>query len=397
MFMGGDNFVNPVKVDIHQFYGIEINDFAVTVATTALWISESQMLAETERIISHDLEFLPLKSFPNIHEANALRTDWASIVPKEKLNYIMGNPPFIGANMMNEEQRSDLRFIFGDKWKNIGEMDYVTGWFKKTSDLIQNTKIRAALVSTNSVSQEEQVANLWRPLFEKGLQFDFAYKTFRWDSEASLKAHVHCVIIGFSHVQRDSVKLLFNSDGHPEEVAHINAYLMDAPDAFVISRSKPLCAVPAIRKGNQPTDGGNLIIEADELDAFLKKEPMAEHFIKKLIGAREYINNKKRYCLWLKNASPAEIRQMPTVMERIKKVREMRLSSGDAGTRKLADCPHLFRETNNPNTFIVVPSVSSEKREYVPMGFLDSETIPTNLVLIYWCPLKLFLRLKKSG
>ena len=382
MFIGGEDFINPVKVSIYQFHGIEINDFAVTVAATALWISEAQMLAETERIVSHDFEFLPLKDYPNIVEANALRIDWATIVPKDKLNYIMGNPPFIGANMMNNEQRSDLRFIFGNKWKNIGEMDYVTGWYKKTSDLIQESEICAALVSTNSISQGEQVANLWKPLFDDGLHFDFAYRTFRWDSEASLKAHVHCVIIGFSHSKRNKKKILFDNEGVTKFVPHINAYLMDAPDAFVVSRNKPLCPVPAIRKGNQPTDGGNLIIEAEELETFLQKEPMAERYIKRLIGAREYINNKKRYCLWLKNASPAEIRQMPTVLERIKKVREMRLASGDAGTRKLADYPHLFRETNNPNTFIIVPSVSSERRRYIPMGFLNSETIPTNLVLI---------------
>ena len=392
MFIGGEDFINPVKVSIYQFHGIEINDFAVTVAATALWISEAQMLAETERIISHDFEFLPLKDYPNIHEANALRIDWRSLFNQtteisdsseiQLPDYIMGNPPFIGANMMNDGQRSDLRLIFGSKWKNIGEMDYVTGWYKKTSDLIQGAETRAALVSTNSISQGEQVANLWKPLFDDGLHIDFAYRTFRWDSEASSKAHVHCVIIGFSHTKRDRIKLLFDSEGIAKEVPHINAYLMDAPDAFVVSRNKPICPVPLIRKGNQPTDGGNLIIEAEELDSFLEKEPKAERFIKKLIGAREYINNKKRYCLWLKNASPAEIRQMPIVLERIKKVREMRLASGDAGTRKLADYPHLFRETNNPNTFIIVPSVSSERRRYVPMGFLNSETIPTNLVLI---------------
>ena len=387
MFIGGDDFVNPVKVDIHQFYGIEINDFAVTVATTALWISESQMLTETERIISHDLEFLPLKSFPNIHEANALRTDWATIVPKEKLNYIMGNPPFIGANMMNDFQRSDLRYIFGRDWKNIGEMDYVTAWYKKSADLISKTNIKVALVSTNSICQGEQVANLWLPLMSNGISIDFAYRTFQWDSEATIKAHVHCIIVGFSSC-RDAKSCVYHKqpviyDGDEAiMVNNINGYLLDAPNIFVSSRNRPISDVPAIRKGNQPTDGGNLIIEASEIDDFLKKEPKAKTYIKQLIGAREYINNKKRYCLWLKDASPAELRQMPAVLDRIKKVREMRLSSGDSGTRKLADYPHLFREQLNPETYIIVPSVSSERRQYVPMGFLTKDTIPTNLVLI---------------
>ena len=210
MFIGGDDFVNPVKVDIHQFYGIEINDFAVTVATTALWISESQMLTETERIISHDLEFLPLKSFPNIHEANALRTDWATIVPKEKLNYIMGNPPFIGARMATAEQKQDLINVFGAKWKNVGNLDYVCGWYKKVAELMLDTQIKAALVSTNSICQGEQVANLWEPLMRDGIIINFAHRTFRWDSEATIKAHVHCIIVGFSYEDKKD-KVLFDN------------------------------------------------------------------------------------------------------------------------------------------------------------------------------------------
>ena len=374
---------NPIKVDIHQFYGIEINDFAVSVATTALWIAEQQMLQETARLVQFNIEPFPLKAYHNIHEGNALRVDWSDIIAPDKLNYIMGNPPFVGANMMNDEQRADLRVIFGQKWKNIGEMDYVTGWYMKSAQLMKGHSIRTALVSTNSISQGEQVANLWKPLFEQyGVHIDFAYRTFRWDSEADIKAHVHCVIIGFSIAEHNRLKTIYLSDAQSIEANNINAYLMDAPDVFIESRSKPLCDVPAIRKGNQPTDGGNLIIEAEDLAAFLQREPNAERFIKRLIGAKEYINNQRRYCLWLKDATPAELRQMPAVMERIEGVREMRMASSDAATRKLADTPWLFRETNNPETFIIVPSVSSEKRRYVPMGFLTRETIPTNLVLI---------------
>ena len=380
--------VSPIKVNINQFYGIEINDFAVTVATTALWISEAQMLAETERIIQHDIDFLPLKSYTNIVEGNALRVDWESVIPKEKLNYIMGNPPFIGANAMNNSQRLDLREIFGTKWKNIGEMDYVTGWYRKACNMMLGTSIKTALVSTNSISQGEQVANLWKPLFEEdGIAIDFAYRTFRWDSEAAMKAHVHCVIIAFSdslsrHNERNRKYAIYDSS-RVISADNINAYLMDGPNVFIVSRSKPLCDVPEICKGNQPTDGGNLIIEADELAAFLQKEPLAEKFIKKLIGAKEYINNKSRYCLWLKDASPAEIKQMPLVMERIEAVRTFRLASSKAATRKFALMPTRFTEIRQPNdNYIIIPSTSSENRRYVPMGFLTAETIPTNSVLI---------------
>ena len=378
-FIGFEEF-SPIKVNINQFYGIEINDFAVTVATTALWISESQMLAETEQIIKHDIDFLPLKANANIHEGNALRIDWETVVPKDELNYIIGNPPFVGANNMITSQREDLRIIFGEKWKNIGEMDYVCGWYKKASELMKGTNIRAALVSTNSISQGEQVANLWKPLFEDGIKFNFAYRTFRWDSEATLKAHVHCVILGFSYL--DSTKHFIFDNGKTIEAKNINPYLIDAANVFVISINHPVCDVPEIRKGNQPTDGGNLIIEANEIDDFLKNEPLAKPFIKKLVGAREYINNLPRYCLWLKDATPSQLRNMPLVLERINGVREMRLASRDKGTQRLAETPHLFREQLNPETYIIVPSVSSERRRYVPMGFMKSDTIPTNLVLI---------------
>ena len=375
-------FLNPIKVSIQQFYGIEINDFAVTVATTALWISEAQMLAETERIIHQDIDFLPLKSYTNIHEGNALRTDWESVVPKDKLNYIMGNPPFVGAHYMNDNQRKDLREVFGPKWKNIGEIDYVTGWYRKAAQFVRGTTIRVALVSTNSICQGEQVANLWKPLFEQEyVHIDFAHRTFRWDSEASLKAHVHCVIVGFSQAENPSARKIYDNDIE-RTTKNINAYLMDAPNVFIESRNKPLCNIPSIRKGNQPTDGGNLIIEASDLKAFIAREPQSEKFIKRLVGSKEYINNKPRYCLWLKEATPAELRQMPAVLERIEGVRKMREASSDAATRRMAEQPHLFRETNNPESYIVIPEVSSENRRYVPMGFLHADSIPTNKLQI---------------
>ena len=372
------DFGDVIKVSIGQFYGIEINDFAVTVAKTALWIAESQMMKETEEIMNINLDFLPLKSYANIVEGNALRTDWETVVPKTRLDYIMGNPPFVGNNNLNAEQRRDLLPYF----PNNKTMDYVAAWYVIATRLIVGTKIRCAFVSTNSITQGEQVALLWKPLFDEfGIHIDFAHRTFRWDSEASIKAHVHCVIVGFSIAHNSRAKIIYSSE-RPQIVDNINAYLLNGDDVFVMSRTKPLCDVSEIRKGNQPTDGGNLIIEADEIENFLQNEPLAKPYIKKLIGAKEYINNLDRYCLWLVGVKPEEIRKMPSVMERVKKVREMRLASPDKGTQRLADYPTLFRETNNPKTFVVVPSVSSENRKYIPMGFLDENTIPTNLVLI---------------
>ena len=374
------DFGNLIQVSISQFYGIEINDFAVTVARTALWIAESQMMKETEDVVHMSLEFLPLKTAAHIIEGNALRLDWEKIVPKYELNYIMSNPPFVGARLMNAEQKNDVNAIF-DGWKNAGNLDYVSCWYKKTADLILHTQIRAALVSTNSITQGEAVANLWKPLMENGVHIDFAHRTFQWDSEAKIKAHVHCVIVGFSIYPNSAQKLIY-SDNRPQIAQNINAYLVDGENIFIESRKKPLCRVPEITKGCQPTDGGNLIIEDSELDEFLRNEPNAKPYIKRLVGAKEFINNQKRWCLWLVDVSPAELRKMPLVMRRIEKVREMRLKSSDAGTRKLADTPTTFRETYNPDTFIIIPSVSSERRKYIPLGFLTKDTISTNLNLI---------------
>ena len=429
-------FVNPIKVSIRQFYGIEINDFAVTVATTALWISEAQMLAETEKIIHQDIDFLPLKSYTNIREGNALRMDWDVIevpsgistihaknvhlivepktdtagersVEYEDLNivtqhfdgeaipetnrfyvaydYIIGNPPFVGYSLQTAEQKKDLLNLFlddkGKPLKMAGKIDYVAGWYYKASRLLQQyPKTRAALVSTNSITQGEQVATIWKPLKERlGIHIDFAYRTFRWDSEASMKAHVHCVIVGFSKM--DVTKTIY--DGHDrKEVQNINAYLLDAPDVYIESRKTPLCDVPQMITGNRPADGGHLIIEDSDYADFIAKDPSAKQYIKKLMGSVEFINNKKRWCLWLKDVSPAVLRSMPMVMKRIQACKEDRENAPDAGRRKLALTPHLFREQLNPATYIIVPSVSSERRRYVPIGFLTNDTIPTNLVLI---------------
>ena len=369
------DLANPIKVDIHQFYGIEINDFAVSVATTALWIAELQMMHETEKIASFHVNPLPLKSYHNIHEGNALRLDWNEIVPPDRLSYIMGNPPFVGFTFMDAGQKEDMNNIF----PGIKNLDYVCAWYKKASDLIQDRDIRCAFVSTNSITQGETVPRFWPNL---NVHIDFAYPTFRWDSESSLKAHVHCVIIGFrcKDIHSQEPARLYNSDGTYRQCKNINAYLMDADDIIVESRNKPLCDVPDMIYGNKPADGGNLIIEAADYDDFIQKEPTAQKWIRPLIGAVEYLHNQKRYCLWLVGITPAEIKQMPLVYDRVRRCKEMREASVAAAIRKFAETPHLFAQRTQPEegNFIIVPLTTGETRKYVPMGFLPAVVRTTN-------------------
>ena len=372
---------SPIQVSISQFYGIEINDFAVTVAKTALWIAESQMMKETEKILLVPLEFLPLKTNAFIVEGNALRVDWESVVPKSKLNYIMGNPPFVGARLMGKEQKADVNTIFPG-WKNAGNLDYVCCWYKKASDMMQGTSVRSALVSTNSVVQGESVANLWKPLFDAGVHIDFAYRTFRWDSEAKIKAHVHCVIIGFSVAASSTPKKLFDGDRY-QVANNINGYLLDGENVFVESRSKPICNVPEIGMGNQPIDNGQYLFEKEDMEAFIKKEPSAAAYFYPWYGAKEFISQKPRYCLWLGECSPAQLKQMPYCLERVRAVKEYRESSTRASTVKMAMKPTRFQTENMPKgNYIVIPKVSSENRKYVPMGLMSPDMLCSDLVFI---------------
>lgn len=379
----GEN--NPIKVSIKQFYGIEINDFAVTVAKTALWIAESQMMKQTEDIIHMDLNFLPLKTYANIVEGNALKLNWENIIPKDKLNYIMGNPPFVGYSLQTKKQKDDILSIYidekGKPYKTAGKIDYVSGWYFKASELMQHTNIKTALVSTNSITQGEQVAGVWKPLYDRfGIHIDFAHRTFRWDSESNSKAHVHCVIIGFSCSKNNSKRKLYSNE-RLLLVDNINTYLIDAPDIFIESCNSPICNVPKMTTGNRPADGGHLIIEEEDYAKFIKKEPNAEKYIKKLTGAMEFINNKPRYCLWLVGINPKELREMPEVLKRVQACKEDRLN-GAEDRQKLAATPWLFRETNCPESYIIVPATSSEIRKYIPIGFLDNSTIATNAAII---------------
>lgn len=372
-----------IKVKINQFHGIEINDFAVTVAKTALWIAESQMMKKTEEIMAINLDFLPLKSYPHIIEGNALRIDWKEVILNDKLNYIMGNPPFLGARLMTKEQKIDMEIVFG-KIKGIGNLDYVSSWYKKASEYTKNTTIKTAFVSTNSIIQGEQVAILWKSIFENGININFAYKTFKWNSDAKDKAAVHCVIIGFSYNNLKEKKL-YTNELAINKVNNINAYLISAPNVFILSRNKPIYETPKMDFGNMPNDSGFLSNYSDEMKEEIEKEyPIAKKMFKKFIGASEFINNKSRWCLWLKDISPSEIKQVPPILNAIKEVQKVRFESKREATKKLAETPYLFGEIRQPSgDYLVVPRHSTENRRYIPIGYMKKDIIcgDANLLL----------------
>lgn len=410
-----------IHVKINQFYGIEINDFAVTVAKTALWIAESQMIRETEAILSQNIDFLPLTTNAFIVEGNALRMDWATLKPIDtaaapigglfsgfttetdgqthRYDYIIGNPPFVGYSLQNDAQKNDILSIYVDEkgkpYKTAGKIDYVAGWYFKAAQLIKGTNTRCALVSTNSITQGEQVAGIWRPLFERfDIQIDFAWRTFRWDSESNQKAHVHCVIVGFScrdalnasadakntDARGASLRRIFNADDTIENAQNINAYLLDAPNVFIESRVNSLSDIPQMVYGNKPTDGGFFFLTENEKDVLIKTNPSAVKFVKQFLGAEEFINNKKRYCIWLLGASPAEIKGCSEIYSRVQSVREFRLASPKSATQKKADIATLFDEIRQPENghYLLVPCHSSENRQYLPIGYVSSNVICGN-------------------
>jgi N-6 DNA Methylase len=376
-----------IQVDVDQFAGIEYDEFAVRVAEVAMWLIDHQMNIKVSNEFGQYFVRLPLTKAAKIVHGNSLRIDWETVVAKDKLDFILGNPPFLGKNFQSEEQRSDIEQVFVGI-NGAGVLDYVAAWYIKAAQLIQNTNIYCGFVSTNSISQGEQVGILWQELYNRyKVKIHFAHRTFSWTNEAKGNAAVHCIIIGFG-LQDITVKRIFDYvdiKGEPNEqrVRNINPYLTEGSDSVIVRRTKPLCMVPEIRKGNQPTDGGHLILnDESELNFLMESEPNVKRFIKKLIGAQEFIQNKTRWCLWLVEIKPEELKKMPLVLNRIEKVKQMRLASSDSGTRKLANFSSLFRETNNYSSYIIVPSVSSENRKYIPIGFLDASTIPTNLVLI---------------
>ncbi len=369
------------KVSVDQFYGIEIEEFPAQIAQVAMWLMDHQMNIEVGRHFGRYFARIPLKASATIVCANALRIDWESVVPKEKLSYIMGNPPFVGYSNQTSEQKADLLELFHGE-KRAGKLDFVAGWYRRAFYLVKDTGIRGAFVSTNSICQGEQASTLWQPLMNEGFTINFAYRTFKWKNEAKGQAAVHCVIVGFSYGDSGGEKFLYNESGVAQAVSHINSYLTAAQDVFIPVRSKPLCDVPEMTTGNRPADGGHLIIEESDYADFIEAEPGAISYIKRLLGSMEFINNKKRWCLWLVGVSPTVLKNMPKVLERVELCRHDRINAPDAGRRKLADRASLFRETKNPDSFVVIPEVSSERREYIPMGFLGNESICTNLLQI---------------
>jgi hypothetical protein len=426
---------DPIKVSISQFYGIEMNDFACSVAQTALWIAESQMMQETDEIVGYNLDPLPLKKYTNIKEGNALRMDWtlweeeedSTVVladhthiypvteyprsvleepsvrygsvdvyspdvrihtggkPKTfrrvRFDYIMGNPPFVGYQYQSNEQKADLASVCPECGKNV---DYVVGWYYKTARLMQGTHLKAALVSTNSITQGEQVALVWRPLMESmDVHIDFAYQTFRWDNEASMQAHVHCVIIGFSasNESASSTRRIIFDGEEVTSATNISPYLLDAPTVFIGRRNDPICDVPPFVRGCQPTDDGNFILTEEERDELLSKEPLAEKYIRPFMMGKDFIQRKPRYCIWLQGADPAELRKCPTILQRVENVRTFRRNSTKAATREKADMPTLFDEIREPQSdYVAIPKVSSGGRKYIPVDYVSRTVIPGDML-----------------
>ena len=369
----GFDLTNPIKVNIGQFYGIEINDFAVTVAKTALWIAESQMMKQTEDIIHTGLDFLPLKNYITILEANALQVDWETVVPKDELDYIMGNPPFVGTSYLSPEQRIDMDSIFP---KKRGKLDYVSCWYCKAAQFIDKTAIKTAFVSTNSICQGEQATSLWEILFnEYHCIINFAVHPFKWGNESLHNAHVHVIIVGFSKL--NETKKFIYENTRKRVVNNINQYLIDAPSIMIHGISKPLCAVPSIVRGSQATDNGLYLFTEKEKEDFIAKEPDSQKYFKRFMMGKEFIQNIKRYCLWMPDISPAELKNLPYITERIEMVKEFRKTSKNIQTQKSADIPWRFGQFRRPSKqYIAFAKVSSQLRRYIPFDFLTDDIIP---------------------
>lgn len=378
---------SPIQVSIHQFYGIEINDFAVAVAKTALWIAESQMMKETEDIIHQSMDFFPLKDYQGITEGNALRIDWAKVVPVERLSYIMGNPPFVGYSLQTKDQKADILLLYKDEkgkpYKTAGKIDYVSGWYWKASEIMmKNMKVRTAFVSTNSITQGEQVAGVWKPLFERfGIHIDFAYRTFIWDSEADQKAHVHCVIVGFSTADIKERKIYIEDS--VVTAKNINPYLYDADNVFIEDRKTPLCKnVSIMNKGSQGTDDGLFYFTEDEYKDLIARYPESKAFLLEATNGQTFLKGTKRYCLWCNGKDLSAIKKIPELMKRIQGVESFRKNSPKAATRKWADFPYLFTEDRQPRRgeYLLLPLTSGERRRYVPIGYLPHTVIANNSV-----------------
>lgn len=373
-----------VKVNLGQFYGMEINDFAISVAKTALWIAESQMLEATKEIVYSEIDFLPLKSYTNIVEGNALTMDWQEVVNKEQLSYIIGNPPFVGKKEQTPQQKEQLIEVFDGK--KVGNLDYVAAWYYKAMKLILGTEIQVAFVSTNSITQGEQVPILWSFLLKLKIEIIFAYPSFVWSAETKSKdtAKVHCVIIGFRH---SSAKKIRNKylivDKHKNLTDHINPYLVNASDTIISSRKKPLSDVPIMNYGSMPIDGGYLILDSKDVEKLLLENKSNSQLIRKYVGGQELIKGIERWCLWLKNIDPLKYSKSKFIMNRLVQTKLYRQNSKRSQTKKMADFPYLFGEIRQPNTtMVVIPKVSSENRRYIPISLVEPDIVINGSALI---------------
>ncbi len=376
-----------IGIDVDQFYGIEIEEFPAQVAQVALWLMDHQMNLRVSEEFGLYFARIPLKTSPHIVHGNALRLDWNEVLPAERCSFVLGNPPFVGAMVMSPPQREDMATVFSDL-KGYGILDFVSCWYWKAAQYMQHQGIQTAFVSTNSITQGEQVGILWGALLGRfGVHIAFAHQTFRWSNEARGVAAVHCVIIGFAS-QATAEPRLFEYESitaapHELKVVNINPYLVDAPDVLITNRSEPICEVPSMRFGSMPRDGGQLIFEESEKDQFLAQEPAATPWFRPYTGAQEFLNGYTRWCLWLQDIPPGDLRRLPLVMARVQKVREFRLASKAESTRKFAATPTLFCQIAQPNNaYLLVPSVSSERRHWIPIGLMGPETIASNLVFV---------------
>lgn len=373
-------------IDVDQFYGIEIEEFPAQIAQVALWLMDHQMNMLVSDLYGDYYARIPLRKKPNIVCENALQLAWESVVPKQKLKYILGNPPFIGAKLLNEAQKKDLAHVFGSM-KNAGVLDYVSAWYVKAAQFIENTSIRCAYVSTNSITQGEQVGVLWGWMLDHGIKINYAHRTFSWSNEAKGKAAVHCVIIGFAKADTAN-KWIFEyedikSEPHRIKAKNINPYLVDAANVVLPNRSKPICDVPEIGIGNKPIDGGHYLFTDDEKKEFLKAEPAAKKWFRRWMGSDEFINGYHRWCLWLGECPTYELKTMPECLKRVELVKKERLASKSEPTRKLAQTPTRFHVENIPDSnFLLIPKVSSEKRFYIPIGYMNPSTLCSDLVFI---------------
>jgi hypothetical protein len=371
-----------IKCNVDQFFGIEIEEFPAQIAQVALWLTDHQMNLRVQDAFGNRFVRLPLEKSAGIVHDNALRIDWNDVVPAKELSFILGNPPFVGKKEQNLEQKRDMASVFSGV-DGAGVLDFVCAWYFLASKYVGDNKIRVAYVSTSSIVQGEQVSILWSELYKIGMQINFAHRTFKWSNEARGKAAVHCVIIGISRVNSENPVIYeyadFDGEPHRVSVGAINSYLVDAPEVIISNRKNPICDVPEMSYGSFALDDGNYTLDEMQKNEIISASEAAKKYLRPFIGGQEFLHGQPRWCLWLKDALPQEIKSIAPIMERVESVRKWRSMSSRENTKKLSETPTLFAEIRQPSsTYVAIPTVSSEKRLYIPVGFLLKETIASN-------------------